>query len=157
MNWIPVATFNDRKGAEPFCQRLTEAGLHPQIHDRLNLEKLWFVKKPGCFARLEVPADEFERGEQLMITWYDQGIPCDAIQCPECHSFRVQYPQFAKKSMLTNLFLGLAAELRLVEKSFYCEDCHLTWPKPGARPAAPRSHMAPDYFVENVPKHRASH
>jgi len=148
MNWMSIATFNGRTQAEAICQRLTAAGLHPQIHDALHLEKLWFVNKPDCFVRVDVPADEFERGEQLLIDLHDKGVNCDAIQCPACHSFRVQFPQFAKRSMITNLFLGLAAAFRLIEKSFYCEDCHLTWPKPGAKPAAPRHHMAPDYFIE---------
>jgi len=149
MNWIPVATFKGREKAEPICHRLAEAGLHPQIHDGLRLEKFWFVKKPDCFVRVDVPDKEFERGEQMLIDWYDQGDSCDAIQCPECHSFRVQYPQFARKSMMTNLFLGLAAEVGLVEKDFYCEDCHYTWPKDSNKPARPRAHMAPDYFIES--------
>jgi hypothetical protein len=148
MNWTSVATFNGRDRAEPLCRRLTEAGLHPEIHDGLHLEKLWFVNKPQCFVRLDVPANEFERGEQLLIDLQDQGVNCDAIQCPECHSFRVQYPQFAKKSNLTNVFLGLAAEFHLIEKSFYCEDCHLTWAKPDQKPAPHRDHMAPDYFID---------
>jgi hypothetical protein len=62
----------------------------------------------------------------------------------------VEYPQYARHSLLTNLAMGLLAEVGLVEKDYYCEDCHYTWPKQGMRARRNRSHTAPYYFIEGV-------
>src|SRR5262245_45879496 len=125
MTRIPVALFNDRAKAEPVQKRLVESGVQAEIHDELRLEKLWSVSKPTTGVRIEVPANQFERTEQLLLDWdMAEGALSEAIRCPECKSLRVDYPQFTRKSMLTNLAMGLAAEAGLVDKEYYCEDCH---------------------------------
>ena len=151
MTRISVALFNDRARAEPLQRRLATSGIQAEIHDELRLEKLWFVSKPATGVRLEVPADQFERAEQLLLDWdMAEGALREAIRCPECKSLRVDYPQFTRKSMLTNLAMGLVAELGLVEKEYYCQDCHFTWPKEGSKLRRDRPHMAPYYFIEGV-------
>jgi len=151
MNTIPVALFKGRAPAEPIRARLSEAGIPAEIHDELLLEKLWFVSKPKCCVRLEVPADQFEKGEQLLVEWDSkEGALHDAIHCPECGSLLVDYPQITRKSVMTNLAMGLAAELGLVEKQYYCQECHFTWPKEGKVPRPGRPNMAPYYFIEGV-------
>jgi len=151
MNRIPVALFNDRAKAEPIQRRLSQAGITAEIHDELRLEKLWFVAKLDCGVRLEVPAGQFERAEQMLIDWdTNEGALCDAIHCPECGSLRVAYPQFTRKSLLTNLAMGVVANVGLMDKEYYCEDCHFTWPKEGTRPRPHRPNMAPYYFIEGV-------
>jgi hypothetical protein len=45
---------------------------------------------------------------------------------------------------------GLAAEVGLVEKDYFCEDCHFTWPKEGIRPSHKRPHGPPYYFIQGV-------
>jgi hypothetical protein len=57
--------------------------------------------------------------------------------------------------VLTNMAAGLVAELGLVEKDYYCEQCHYTWPKETSAPARKRLNMAPYYFIEDV-ENRAS-
>ena len=152
---MPVAIFSSRTKAEPLQKRLAEAGIQAEIHDELRLEKLWFVSKPGAGVRLEVPAIQFERAEQLLLDWdRSEGTLREAIHCPECRSLLVDYPQFTRKSMLTNLAMGLAAELRLVEKEYYCQVCHYTWPKEGTKPRRDRPHMAPYYFIEGIEQTR---
>src|SRR5438105_15697462 len=112
MNRVPLALFANRANAEPLQQRLRAAGIGAEIHDELRLEKLWFVSKPATGARLEVPATQFERAEQLLLDWdAAEGALREAIRCPECKSLRVDYPQFTRKSMLTNVVMGLASEL----------------------------------------------
>lgn len=151
MTRIPIALFNERAKAEPIQRRLVEAGITAEIHDELRLEKLWFVGKPECGLRIEVPANQFERAEQMLVEWdAKEGALREAIHCPECKSLRVDYPQFTRNSLLTNVAMGLAAEVGLVEKDYYCEDCHLTWPKEGTKPHRDRSHMAPYYFIEGA-------
>ena len=36
-----------------------------------------------------------------------------------------------------------------MQKQFYCQDCHFTWPKEGTK-ARLRPHMAPYYFIDGV-------
>ena len=153
MNRIPIALFSNRAQAEPIEQRLIAVGIAAETHDELRLEKLWFVPKNGAGLRLEVPADQFERAGQLLLDWdAAEGLMCEATRCPECKSLRVDYPQFAHNSMLTNLAVGLMTEVGLVEKDYYCQDCHYTWPKEGTQPRKNRPHMAPYYFIEGVEK-----
>ena len=151
MNRIPVAMFTHRAAAEPIQTRLCQAGIKAEIHDELRLEKLWFIPKEKSKPRIEVPAKQFERAERLLLDWHAaEGIMAEAIRCPECKSFRVDYPQFTRKSLLTNLAAGLAAEVGLVEKDYYCQDCHCTWAGEDTKPRRHRPHMAPHYFIEGV-------
>jgi len=151
---MPVANFSHRAKAEPLQKRLVESGLQAEIHDELRLEKLWFVTKPAAGVRIEVPAHQFERAWQLLREWDVAGALRDAIRCPECKSLRVDYPQFTRKSLLTNVVMGLAAEVRMVDKEYYCQDCHYTWPKEGVKPSRARPHMAPYFFIEGVEQTR---
>jgi hypothetical protein len=151
MNRMSIAHFHDRAKAEHIRQRLIEAGIPAEIHDELRLEKLWFASKAHSGVRLEVPANQFERAEDMVVDWdAKEGALRDAIHCPECGSLRVEYPQFTRKSLITNLAMGVAANVGLMEKEYYCEECHFTWPKEGTKPRRDRHNMAPYYFIEGV-------
>jgi predicted Zn-ribbon and HTH transcriptional regulator len=151
MNRMPVALFSNSSKAEPLRQRLVESGIRAEVHEELRLEKLWFVAKHSAGARLEVPADQFERAYEQLLQWDEaEGALRNAIRCPECRSLRVDYPQFTRKFFIPNLVMGLFAELGLIAKEYYCEDCHFTWPKEGTRARPGRAHMAPYYFIEGV-------
>jgi len=151
MNRIPVATFGSRSTAEPLQRRLLEAGIPAEIHDELKLEKLWFASKDRSGARLEVPAEQFERAYQLLLDWdAADGALREAVRCPECKSLRVQYPQFTRRSLIPNLVVGTLAAIGQIEKQYYCDDCHFTWPKQGTKPSALRPNMAPYYFIDGV-------
>jgi len=145
-----VALFSRRTSAEQLCSRLRERGIPAEVHEELRLEKLWFVPKGAAGARLEVPAAQFELAERMLLDWDAADAFRDAIRCPECGSFLVDYPQFTRKSVMTNLALGLVSSVGMVEKEFYCQDCHYTWPKEGGRPHRVRPHMAPHYFIEGI-------
>ena len=73
-----------------------------------------------------------------------------AIRCPDCKSFRVDFPQFTEKSVLTNVTMGLIAELGFIERQYYCEDCHFMWTRPDSRVIRIRPHLAPNYFLEEI-------
>src|ERR1041385_7067361 len=110
MNRIPVALFNGPRPAELLRQRLRDNGVAAEVHDGLHLEKLWFASRPRAGVRLEVPADQFERAYRLLLDWdAAEGALRDAIRCPECRSLRIDYPQFTRRSFITNLFVGLLA------------------------------------------------
>lgn len=155
MNSMPVALFGNRRTAEPVQKRLEQAGLRTQITQRPALTRLWFIPKRDTEVRVEVEADQFERAEQFLLDWdAAEGALAQAIRCPECGSLRVDYPQYARHSLLTNLAMGLGSELHLVERDYYCEDCHFTWPKDGTRARRSRPHMAPYYFIDGVEQGR---
>ena len=152
MNRIPVALFISRDHALPIQQRLVQAGIVAEIHEELGLQRLWFVSRQAAGARLEVLASQVESADKLLAAWdgADDGALAKAIRCPECRSLRVDYPQFAHNSVMTNVAAGIVAELGLVEKDYYCEHCHYTWPKKQSAPIRTRPHLAPYYFIENV-------
>jgi hypothetical protein len=151
MNRVPIVLFNDRAKAQPIRQRLIESGFNAEFNESHALRKLWFVSGASCGVRIDVPAKQFARAEERLLDWDEaEGSLREAIRCPECHSLRVEYPQYAKHSLLTNLALGLLASIGLVEKDYYCEDCHFTWPKEGLRPRRDRPHLAPLYFIDGI-------
>src|SRR5438105_2034393 len=152
MNTMTVGLFRNHAEAEPVERRLVRQGIKAEIKDHLWWETLWFVSKSSCCNHLEVPAGQFEAAETVLAELEREGALQGAIRCPDCGSLRVDYPQFTRKSLLTNFFMGLGAELRLIEKNFYCEDCHFTWPNEGTRPSRMRPNMAPYYFIEGVPQ-----
>jgi hypothetical protein len=149
MNRIRVALFTNRAAAEIIRCRLVQVGIAAECQNEPLVAKLWFVSKTAAGVYLEVPADDSERSTRLLSGW-DPRLEAmgDAIRCPECKSLRVDYPQFTEKSLLTNLAIGLIAELRLVKREYYCEECHFMWAKPSIKHRPPRPHMAPDYFLE---------
>jgi mono/diheme cytochrome c family protein len=150
MNRIRIALFNNRAHAEAIRDRLMQASIPAECHDEPRLARLWFASKAMAGVRLEVPAQSRERSTRLIGEWDAHGgAMSNAIRCPECGSFRVDYPQFTQKSLLTNLAMGLIAELRLIEKEYYCEDCHCMWSRVGTKPRRNRAHLAPDYFLES--------
>jgi hypothetical protein len=151
MSWMVVALFSRTAKAEPIAKRLTEAGFTTRIQGESWLHALWFVRKRSAGARVEVPSDQFERAQQCLLNFdATTGALAEAVRCPECHGLRVRYPQSAEHSMLTNLTLGTAAMLGVVEKHYYCEKCHYTWPRDGTQARRDRPHMAPYYFVEGI-------
>ncbi len=152
MNSIPVALFPKRSQAEPLQQRLIRSGIPAQIQEELWLQKLWFVTKEAAGVRLEVAADQFAKAVELLLTWdKTEHALRDAVRCPECKSLLVDYPQFARNSVMTNIAVGLLAETGLLERDYYCEQCHYTWAKQSAAPRHTRKHLAPYYFIEGLP------
>jgi hypothetical protein len=149
MNRIRLALFQDRSAAAELQDHLYKAGISSEVHDELQLERLWFVSKSAAGARLEVPLQQWERATQLLIEWdsLDEAL-LGAVRCPECKSLRVDYPQVTRKSLLTNVAIGLLAELHIIERQYYCEECHCMWPRDRNKPPHRRAHLAPNYFID---------
>jgi hypothetical protein len=141
MNKSSIALFNCRSNAEPVQRRLREANIAAELHDCSNIKG----------ARLDVPTDKFEQAYALLQNWdAAEGGIAGAMRCPDCNSFRVDFPQYTHKSALPNLLVGLLANIGAMRKEFYCHDCHFTWPREGTQPSRVRPHMAPYYFIEGV-------
>ena len=150
MKMITLATFDTPAQAEPLKRRLEEAHISPSIHEGGILKHLWFVHRPRAEVRLDVEAKDLRRSRQLLrASETKQGAARKVVHCPECHSSRVEYPQFTRKFFLPNL-IGLLSGLGLVKKKYYCEDCHYTWLPKGQESHDHRTHLAPNYFLEGV-------
>ena len=121
------------------------------VREGSPLKHLWLVDRPKAEVQLEVRPKDFKRSLRLMHKLEtDKVLSRRMLRCPECHSSRVEYPQFTRKFFLPNL-VGLLSGLGLVEKKYYCEDCHYTWSPKDHKPHKERAHMAPNYFLEGMP------
>jgi hypothetical protein len=147
---VPIVTLNNGAKAEPIQKRLVRAGIAAEIDDEL-FEKLWFVSKEEADLRIDVPADQVERAQQLLLEWdAAEGILREAIRCPECRSLQVHYPQFAHRSLTPNLVMGFLAKVGLIEKEYYCDNCHYTWPKHGTKRSILDPEREPYCFVDGI-------
>ncbi len=160
MNAIIVATFHSATDAEPLRHLLAQSGIPAQVQANPALERMWMVDRQHAGVRVRIPARDHPKALRIMhASDASDEVLRDAIRCPECGSLRVEYPQFTRKFFLPNL-IGLLSALHLVEKDYYCEDCHSTRPGPEARVPTKRAHMAPYYFIEGLPapsKHARKH
>ena len=139
MNTISIALLNRRSDAELLQKHLNEKGIRAAITEHYHL------------ADVKVPAPDFEEAHHLLMHWAQgEGASRSLIRCPECGSMRVEYPQFAEKSYLPNVLIGIFAAVGATDMEFYCRDCHFTWPKEGTRPSRKRPHQAPYYFIEGI-------
>ena len=154
MNRMVIALFGNRAEADVLRQRLEQNGVQAEVHQRHPLARLWFVSRTSGPARVEVSGSQFDRAEELLDRWQDTPLLGNAIRCPECHSLRVDYPQYTRNSLLTNLVIGLLATIGFWEKDFYCKDCHFTWPKEGLHARRRRPHEAPYYFIDGAEQTR---
>jgi len=152
---MPIALYNDRERAEALQRRLVDAGFNALLNEKPRLTNFWFVSREKSNVRVEVPEEQFGRAGNFLLALDSTDRALEgAIRCPECGSLRVQYPQFAQHSLLTNLAMGVLAQLHAIEKDYYCEDCHFEWPKEGYRSRRGRPHSAPFYFIEGIEQTR---
>src|ERR1041385_5091962 len=98
MSSMTLALFNSGEAAEKLRRRLIDAGFTASVHDRLRLEKLWFVSRQETGAHIEVPSEQFESACETLQQWNKHETLVDAIRCPHCNSFRIEYPQLTHKS-----------------------------------------------------------
>jgi hypothetical protein len=123
-----VATFSEAEKAQVVADRLQRAGINSTVGDESKLQKLFFVSKPLASQKVYVDDKDFEKARQfLRATDVTDHILKGEVRCLQCGSAQVDYPQFTRKFMTTTL-VELFCFLRLVDKTFYCEDCHYTWP-----------------------------
>jgi hypothetical protein len=129
MKATTVATFNEREHAEPVRKLLEDAGIHAEIFDERKLQKYWFRSEPWAGIHLSVDKKDSEQARKLLDAWHaTAGVLRHAVRCPQCRSARVEYPQMTRK-FITPELVGILFALHLVDREFYCTDCHYTWPK----------------------------
>ena len=142
---ITVATFNQRAKAEPLKERLKASGLWADIFDESSVQKTWFgTSQPKAHIRLRVKKEDLEQAQVRIQEWdAADGMMGSAVRCPECGSSRIEYPQFSRRTG-SSLFLALFASMGLIERQYFCQSCHFTWPDKVA--------VEPELDVLNWPK-----
>ena len=124
-----VASFNEKEPAEVLKDRLLRAGLAPIAQHESGLQRIAFWVKPEAAEKIRVDCNDFDRAVSLVEEWDQKDHVLEfAVRCPECHSPRVEYPQFTRKFM-TPWLVEIFASLGAFPLEYYCEDCQYTWPK----------------------------
>lgn len=127
MNNITLATFEERDFAEHLHKRLSEAGFHSELVDETGFQKRRLVSEPHAAFHVNVPRVEMETALQRLREWNEKdGAMSAALHCPQCQSSCVEYPQIAR-NFYTPEFVTVLLALGILEKKFYCRDCHHTW------------------------------
>jgi hypothetical protein len=124
-----VATFNDAEKGEAAKRKLEQAGIRAKVADSSQFQKFVLFSKPLASIKVFVEEAEFQKARQLLQR-ADETDPIlqDEVRCLQCGSPQVDYPQYARKFITTTFFGIVLSLLRLMDKTFYCQDCHHTWP-----------------------------
>ncbi|MDQ6632157.1 MAG: DUF2007 domain-containing protein [Verrucomicrobiota bacterium] len=129
MSKMNVASFNEMDKAEVLRQRLEEAGIHAEVYDESKWQKFWFMSKPLADKKIRVEEKDFEKAKAVLEGLdHTEDALHDAVRCPQCGSPQVEYPQFTRK-FITPILIEIFCTTKLLDKEFYCEACHYTWPK----------------------------
>ena len=127
MRTVTLVTFNDRNHAQPVVDRLQQAGFHPEVSDESAWQSRHFAEHLAS-VKVRVGESEYEPARQQLKEWDQSGHWLDqAVNCPECGSPDVDYPQVTRKFVLPALH-ALLYKFHIAEKEFYCHTCHHTWP-----------------------------
>jgi len=138
---MTIVSFNDLEPAEVLSGKLRDAGFHAEIRDE-SAEQKWklFNLHPRAHIQVIVPEQESDAATAAAIEMdRSTGLLAQAVRCPECGSMRVEYPQFSRRTIMGALPSALAAA-GVIERDFYCESCHFTWP---AEPPKPKPDLDP--------------
>jgi hypothetical protein len=122
---VNVASFENEQDAVQARDRLEQAGLHPEIQNESALQTFWMSHEHAS-VKLRVPNEELDQAIRLVHELEEKGEPVmeKAVHCPECHSMRVQYPQYTRKWYLPGLVHFIASRF---QARYYCQDCHAVW------------------------------
>ena len=125
---LTVATFNESAPAEILKDRLIAAGLHADLMDDSGAQAIFFLsREPRAHMVVRVRKEEYEKATSMTREWEKEGLMREAVRCPQCGSFRIEYPQFSRRTAESVFFAQLAAA-HLIPREYYCEDCQFTWP-----------------------------
>jgi hypothetical protein len=139
--FISIAVFNERDPAEKLAIRLRETGYEAEVFDE-SLEQKWHLMqiRPRGHMRVRVPETQRERALQQLQQWSGDGLLAGAVRCPECGSTQVEYPQFSRRTIMGAL-PAIAAAAGMIERDYYCEACHYTWPADPPPPEPERDRL----------------
>jgi hypothetical protein len=124
-----VATFNDLDHAQAARADLERAGIEATVVDQSKLQRFIFLSKPLACDKVFVRQSDFAKARQVLQSADEQDhVLRHEVRCIKCGSPHVEYPQYTRKSIITTVFSVAGSLVHLIDKAFYCEDCHFSWP-----------------------------
>jgi len=134
-DFLDLATFHRRSGANALKSTLESAGMEVRLKDERNLQRFWFIAPQKASIHVQVRRNAYAVARKVLGKKKKSGAH-EAVRCPSCGSPRVQFPALTRKNLLPGLVGCLLAALHVTTHKYYCEDCHFTWPqpKPDSRP-----------------------
>jgi hypothetical protein len=136
---MTVVSFSEMAPAEHVSGRLRDAGFYSEIRDESGEQK-WLLlhRTPRYQMRVLVPEEQAEAATAKLLEWAKtEPLLAGAARCPECGSFRVEFGQFSRRTIMGAL-PAVAAATGVIERDFYCESCHYTWPAEPPEPEPER-------------------
>ena len=123
-----IATFDEPADAEALKTVLKNGGVEAWVQDERRLQRFWFATHPQAGIHVRVPAPLLGRADECLKSNPGAALVLQqAVRCPSCHSYRVEYPAMTRKNALPTLVAQVAVALRLSRHECYCESCHYTW------------------------------
>jgi len=123
-----VATFSDLDKAQAVKIKLEQAGIPARVLDQSKLQRFIYLSKPLACDKVLVEEANYEKARNfLKVSDAQDHILRDEIHCLQCGSPHVDYPQFTRKFITTTIFGVVGALLHIIDRTFYCQDCHHTW------------------------------
>jgi hypothetical protein len=128
MKAVNVASFNELSEAEVVKNRLEQAGIHAEVYDESKLQRFWFLSEPFAGKHVRVDERDFDKAKEALDALdAKENVLHHAVRCPECGSPRVEYPAATRKFVGPTLVEIFATTVHVMDKEFYCENCHHTW------------------------------
>jgi hypothetical protein len=125
-----LLTCKSREAAEHLETRLKMAGFaRTSLVDESNLQRFVYLTKPIGAFKVVVADQDLEAAKRELHTW--ELLPdadlAEVIYCPECRCSNVEYPQSSRKPIVPTVAMDLLMVTGLLEREFYCRECHHTW------------------------------
>ena len=131
------ATFDTPAAAEALKSFLNRNGIDAHVQDERRLQRFWFLARPGAGLHVRVPEPEFARAEELLHGDRDSTLLMrNAVRCPSCQSYQVQYPSMTRLFILPTLIAQVGVWLGFTQREYFCEKCQFTWVQPRASAAS---------------------
>lgn len=125
-----LLTCKSREAAEHLESRLKMAGFpRTSVVDESNIQRFVYLTKPIGAYKVVVADQDLEAAKREVHSW--EQMPdadlAEVIYCPECHCSNVEYPQASRKPIVPTVAMDLLMVTGLLEREFYCRDCHHVW------------------------------
>lgn len=139
-----IASYDDPQSAQNLVDELVRRGFHAGVFDETAEQALkFYTAHSHAQYRVTVPDEESIQAlvEFEQMEPYESPEHCpvkNAIRCPDCHSTRVEFPQFSRNTIVGSL-PSIAVAVGLVDANFYCQKCHFTWKPENTEAALPDS------------------
>lgn len=130
-----MATFSDLDKAHKVRLRLIQAGVPAEVKDESKWQRFWFLSRPLAADKVVVPSHDYDRAMAVLKEADERDhLLQGELRCPQCGSAAIQFPQFTRKFVTTTI-VEILCLLHILDRQFYCEGCHFTWPvSHGLRP-----------------------